>query len=364
MKLSRLVIVFLAICLVWGIQGCVYSGGSTAPTAVVDSTLAFQTVQALLTATPPAPDSPTISPSKTAGSTATLSSAVPTTLPSRTQIGASTATVVCDRAAAGSPIDVTIPDDTTLEPGQAFTKIWKLENVGSCTWSQDYSAVFFYGDLMGAQEVVPLASSVQPSQSVEIAVEMVAPALTGSYQGNWKLRNAEGVLFGIGPAGDSPFWVRIVVAEVVIGSPTATRLPTITPTPTETPLPTPTATATPPIAIQSQLTLETDYLLDLDLAQINPIQGADLAYRTGSADYHWLIPQGESLLGVYGDQLPSLQDCQSASMSAAPIPVESLPLGLYLCYQTMQGQTGWLRLLTLDGQSFSISIEILTWLTP
>lgn len=364
MKLRWMIFLILGVGLLWGTQGCVYSGGSLAPTVAVDPSQAFQTVQALLTATSSSQDSTLASPSRTAGSVTTSPSTAATTQPSQTPPNDPAATAVCDRAAAGKPIDVTIPDDTILEPGQAFTKIWKLENTGSCTWNKDYAAVFFYGDLMDAIEVIPLASYVEPGQSVEIVVEMVAPAFTGPFQGNWKLRNADGVLFGIGPTGDSPFWVSIIVVEPTIGDPTATSFPTFTPIPSETPLPTPLPSATPAIAVQSQLSLETDYLLDLDLAQVNPNQGADLAYRTGSVGYHWLIPQGLAQLGVYSEQMPELQDCQSASMSTAPIAVESLAAGLYLCYQTAQGQSGWMRLVAFDSLSFTLTLEILTWTTP
>jgi hypothetical protein len=45
---------------------------------------------------------------------------------------------------------------------------------------------------------------------------MQAPATPGDYTGNWTLRNASGVLFGLG-AGNGLFWVKINVA-----SPTAT----------------------------------------------------------------------------------------------------------------------------------------------
>ena len=360
MKPRRLVLPLLMLALLWAAQGCVYSAGKVAPTQATDPTQALQTVQALLTATSPAQPATSIAPSSTSPTTPKATSTLQAT---RTPPGSPVPTAICDRAEAGSPIDVTIPDDTSLEPGQAFTKIWKLENAGSCTWSKEYAAVFFYGDLMGALETAPIASYVEPGQSIEIAVEMVAPNLPGAYQGNWKLRNADGALFGIGPVGDAPFWVRIIVAEPASGGPTATSFPTLTPTITETPWPTLPPTATPPVAVQLQLSLETDYLLDLDMAQVNPVQGADLAYRTGSVGYHWLIPQGEAVLGVYGGDMPGLQDCQSASMSAASIPVESLSSGLYLCYRSIQGQVGWLRLIDLDSRSFSLSLEMLTWTT-
>lgn len=358
MKLNRLSLICLGFILFWGVQGCVYSGGKVPATTPADSTQALQTVQALLTSTSPPKTGSSASPTST--QPATLE-ATTTPRPTRTLAGSPSPTPICDRAAAGIPIDVTIPDDTVLQPGQAFTKIWKLENAGSCTWSKDYAAVFFYGDLMGAMQTVPLPSYVEPGQTVEITIEMVAPFLPGAYQGNWKLQNAAGGLFGIGPVGDAPFWVRVTVAESVNGGPTSTNLPTLIPTSTQTPPPTPLPSATPPVAVQSQLGLETDYLLDLDQAQVNPAQDADLAYRTGSSGYHWLIPQGEAVLGVFGHELPSLQDCQTASMSAAPMAVESLPTGLYLCYQTIQGQTGWMRLLKFDSHTFSIWLEMLTW---
>jgi hypothetical protein len=359
MRLRKLALICIGTALVWLTQGCVYSAGNIVPTTVLNSTEALQTVQALPVSTSPAAPTSTSSTKP-----ATLNAGTtPTLQPTRTLSGSPSATAVCDRAAAGNPIDVTIPDDTSLQPGQAFTKIWKLENAGSCIWSKDYAAVFFYGDAMGAMESIPLPSYVDPGQSVEIAIEMVAPGLPGAYQGNWKLRNAEGMLFGIGPVGDAPFWVRVIIEETANGEATQTGLPTLIPTLTEAPPPTPLPSPTTPVAVQSQLGLETDYLLDLDQAQINPPEGADLAYRTGSLGYHWLIPQGQAVLGVFGTQLPGLQDCQTASMSSAPIPIESLPTGLYLCYQTIQGQTGWMQLLKFDSHTFSIWMEMLTWIT-
>ena len=76
---------------------------------------------------------------------------------------------------------------------------------------------------------------------MEISVDMVGPAKAGTFQSNWKLRNAGGVLFGIGPNGDAPFWVRIVVVQKETRTPTAT--PTITLTITATPEPSVEATA-------------------------------------------------------------------------------------------------------------------------
>ena len=72
----------------------------------------------------------------------------------------STQPLPCDQAAPGFPIDVTITDDTIMAPGEAFTKIWRLQNAGSCTWTLYYHAAFFYGDRMDAPTIVPFSQAV------------------------------------------------------------------------------------------------------------------------------------------------------------------------------------------------------------
>src|SRR5215211_5720715 len=51
--------------------------------------------------------------------------------------------------------DVTVPDNTRLTAGEEFTKTWKLQNTGSCTWT-DYTIAFVSGDRMDAPDSVPV----------------------------------------------------------------------------------------------------------------------------------------------------------------------------------------------------------------
>jgi hypothetical protein len=265
---------------------------------------------------------------------------------------------LCDQAGAGNPIDITIPDDSVIPAGQSFVKTWKLVNGGTCTWTTAYSATFFYGDRMGAPESVPLKGDVSPSQTVEISVEMVAPQSPGTYQGNWKLANPAGELFGIGPNGNNSFWVRIVVAE---NQTTATSTPTqsVTSNPSETP----TATSTPPGQVGGQLSPIPGDRIDLDTLTLNS-GDEDLAYIADANGYHWLSPQGGALLGVFGNTEPALTSCQSAAMSTAPIAVESLPVDTYLCYTTKHGRYGRALLIALDPNSYALSLNLLTWALP
>lgn len=205
---------------------------------------------------------------------------------------------------------------------------------------------------MGAIANVPLPGEVAPGQSIDISVDMVAPNSAGKYQGNWKLKNANNILFGIGPSGSAPFWVRIVVVQ--------TATPTLTP---QTPTATPTATSTPAVLVSGPVTLELGDNLNLDTNQRNN-GGEDLSYNGNANGQHILLPLGISMASVYGQSQPSLVNCQNANLSASPIVIEDTPLLTYLCYETGQGLPGRARLINLNTDTYALSLDILTWLIP
>jgi hypothetical protein len=274
-------------------------------------------------------------------------------------------TARCDLAGAGNPLDITIPDDSLIAAGEGFIKTWRLVNTGTCTWTTSYSANFFYGDRMGAPESVPFETSVLPAQSFEISIEMIAPTSPGTYQGNWKLRNPSGDLFGIGPNGDLPFWVRIIVPENPADTATATPSvsPTLGATATYNPTISPSPTSTPAIQASGILSPVPGDKIDLDTLTLNS-GNEDLAYQVDQHGYHWLSPQNQALIGVYGNAEPGLTNCQSAVMSPAPIAVESLPVGTYLCYTTNEGRLGRALLETVDPHNFTLTLDLITWALP
>lgn len=281
--------------------------------------------------------------------------------------------VPCERAAAGNPIDITIPDDSLVSPGQSFNKTWRLVNNGSCSWTTAYYAAFFYGDRMQAPESVPLNETVLPEHSVEISIDMVAPDEAGTYQGNWKLSNPDGDLFGIGPNGDSPFWVRIIVPEGPSDTPAATQenIATSTatqgtpgsPNPTGSPTSTVTPKPTPLVQVSGSLSLVPGDSIDLDILKITD-DNSDTKYQQDANNYHWLAPEDDARIGVYSSQEPDFTDCQSTSMSRAPIAVESLSVGTYLCYVTEEGRSGRARFAALDTSHYTLTLDLLTWALP
>jgi len=316
----------------------------------INITQAYQTVEALLTEavgqplivnteTPTAPPQPTGNEGSTPIATTPIATA---TVQPPTSVSPN-----CDQAAAAYPkIDITIDDNTELSPGQKFTKVWRVVNVGDCPWTPDYTIVLFSGDRMGAAESITLEQNIATNQTVDISVDMIAPDEPGVYQGNWKLRNASGQYFGIGPGGSSPFWVRINVIQVL----------TITPTTA------PTATPTPLVQAHGALTLVNDDYVDLDYLEIDSAAG-DLQYHFDTPDEHQLIPQGSVVWSVFGSDQPGLGGCQAATLESSPLVLENIAVGTYICYRTNLSLLGWLRFDQL-GTDGSLDLEMLTWQTP
>lgn len=116
----------------------------------------------------------------------------------------------CDAAAFIS--DVTYADGSLVARNSTFVKIWRLKNVGTCTWTTAYAIVFFGGDAMSGAAAVALTKNVNPGETYDLPVTLTSPNTDGHYRGYWKLRNASGALFGIGNSADTAFWVDIKVA--------------------------------------------------------------------------------------------------------------------------------------------------------
>ncbi|MEN9562902.1 MAG: hypothetical protein RIR73_1146 [Chloroflexota bacterium] len=120
--------------------------------------------------------------------------------PSPTQTG-----TPCNRA---SFVGETVQDNTNFIVQKSFTKVWQLKNEGTCTWISAYQLVFDSGERMGGTLSKPLTTgSVAPGEKVEITVDLVAPALAGTYRGNWKIKDDKGEVFAL---ASGPFWVQII----------------------------------------------------------------------------------------------------------------------------------------------------------
>ena len=121
--------------------------------------------------------------------------------------------------------DNNMTNPPVLDPGSPFTKKWRVKNVGTCTWTEDYYLDFVRGNRPGADMGgvrTYLQGEIKPGQTYDLALDLKAPLEPGTYQGFWRLHNTQGAAF-------AELWVGIKVAKPKTPIPTPT--PTLTPTP-------------------------------------------------------------------------------------------------------------------------------------
>jgi hypothetical protein len=81
--------------------------------------------------------------------------------------------------------DVTVPDGTQYEKGEAFVKTWRLQNSGTCDWPESTVLVVSYSQLGGEEEVT--VGTVAVGESVDISIDLAAPDEDGNFDGLWLL---------------------------------------------------------------------------------------------------------------------------------------------------------------------------------
>jgi serine/threonine protein kinase len=153
----------------------------------------------LLSSPPPAAVEPP--PTSSAAATATDAPSAPVELSST----ATTASTVTDASTSTDCTNIAeiVPyanssDTFIINPGKGFSIVWRVKNIGTCTWTTDYGAFFFAGFNMGIPTFYPLTNTVPPGEEINITIPFRAPAQPGSYMGIWKLRSADGIPFGVG----------------------------------------------------------------------------------------------------------------------------------------------------------------------
>jgi hypothetical protein len=121
-----------------------------------------------------------------------------TVAPSQTQPAVATVaaapTGVCVNGASFIE-DLTVPDGTSVSPGERLDKRWAVQTSGSCDWGPGYRLVQLdSGSLVGRHE-----SALYPARAGENAVwqvELIAPQEPGEYLASWQARDPSGELFG------------------------------------------------------------------------------------------------------------------------------------------------------------------------
>ena len=191
-------------------------GASASPTADANMvyTQIWQTVVAGQTQTalviPTATNTPAASLTAEASNTPLLTDTplpgTPSVTPHAANTRAATSQISCDNAQ--DITDVNYPDNTVVPAGTAFTKTWSFKNSGPCTWHANYVLIFSYsneGAGWDGTSPVHFSGNTVPGNTINISVNLSAPAKAGTYRGVFRLQNDKGFNFG------AEFWVQIVV---------------------------------------------------------------------------------------------------------------------------------------------------------
>jgi hypothetical protein len=229
-KLSILII--LATVGSLALSACGGSAANGTPTAAAIETSAVSTFAAGLTQTfiSLPTDTPTATPTFTPTTTPTSSTPLATSTNP-----VATSTISCYGLTLIS--DVTIPDNTPMNPGQTFTKTWRVKNSGTCNWDTGSKFVFTVGDSMGGTPFA-LTSPVTPGGQMDISITMTAPSKAGKIVGHWRMSTANGALFGadiyvaiiVGNSTSTPTATATTTTGAATSTSTATFTLTITPT--------------------------------------------------------------------------------------------------------------------------------------
>ena len=91
--------------------------------------------------------------------------------------------------------DVTVPAGTKADPGDTFTKTWRLINTGTCDWLADFKITYVGGNLFGS-DTTKIRQRVAVGNTGDISLAMVAPSGSGAVVSNWQLATNDGNLFG------------------------------------------------------------------------------------------------------------------------------------------------------------------------
>jgi uncharacterized protein YraI len=86
-------------------------------------------------------------------------------------------------------------DGTTYSIGTPFTTTWVLKNTGSAPWDKSHYDMAFIGAynnvwLHTGADLYDLTTTVQPGQTYNFSVPMLAPTYTGTYGEAWQLEDS------------------------------------------------------------------------------------------------------------------------------------------------------------------------------
>lgn len=195
MKLKLIATLLLVAVLIAACGPSATPAGEPTPDVAAIRTSAASTVVSQFTLTAAAFTPTFAAPTDTPRPEATATETTATAVVAQVTNAQGTVVTLCDKYSWDpDTVDVNIPDNTPMSPGQDFIKTWKIKNIGACTWGEGYEMVFSYGEEMDGV-AQPLSAAIAPGQEVDVSVQFTAPDLPGTYFSVWTLQNDKGIPF-------------------------------------------------------------------------------------------------------------------------------------------------------------------------
>lgn len=88
--------------------------------------------------------------------------------------------------------DVTIPPGTRFALPQPFSKVWRVRNSGTCTWTPAHYRLQAVDETLGGGQPAPMPGAIQPGAVVDLTVRLNAPEAPGPYNAAFQLVDGNG----------------------------------------------------------------------------------------------------------------------------------------------------------------------------
>jgi hypothetical protein len=198
-------IIYLLLVFSMLLAGCTSTASPTSSDLALPNPTQTATTQPTDTPEPTPTLIPTLAPSNTFQPS-------PTVAPSATPSPAPTLALCTNKAEFVRHLSVS--ENTRLLPGFYFAKVWRIRNIGTCTWTNDYAVIFDRGDDFGSPPSSALPREVAPGDTIDIQVALRTPLDPNTYSGNWLLSDGAGNHFGVGDTGMQPLSAIVVVVPL------------------------------------------------------------------------------------------------------------------------------------------------------
>lgn len=228
-----------------------------------------------------------------------------------------------------------IANGQSFQSDESFQVAWTLENTGDCTWDNDYALKLLAGEIISAENMLPLTSTVNPGGTTSLSVNMQAPSAPGHYVSAWKMQDSQGHLFGQDTPPNAP--LRIAIKVIPAGN--------------QGNNPTPAPEANPDALISgNDLTLLHDQCFDLNNGQEVDCSdpAADISYQFNALLSGKFHGENNTELANNRDDEPDKAACEAELYP--PIPHSALE-DKFFCFQIsniVNTTYGWIRVERFD----------------